>query len=84
MVDLFGHVYQTDFRSLPLPRKILRLFKFMFIELQIVPLMHTMLIESFCSMQAESKPQIISFGFMKSASGKRALEDLREIIFLVR
>lgn len=84
MVDLFGYVYQTDFRSLPLPRKILRSFKFMFIEIQIVPLMHTMLIKSFCSMQAESKPQIISFGFMKSASGKRALEDLREIIFLVR
>ena len=84
MVDIFGHVYQTDFRSLPLPRKILRSFKFMFIEIQIVPLMHTMLIESFCSMQTESEPQIIFFDFRKSESGKRALKDLRERIFLVR
>ena len=53
MVDLFGHVYQTDFRSLPLPRKILRSFKFLLIEIQIVPLMHTMLIESFCSIKEE-------------------------------
>lgn len=84
MVDLFEHVYQTDFRLLPLPRKIVRSFKFLLIEIQIVPLMHTMLIKAFCSMQVKSKPQIISLGFRKSESGKRALEDLREIIFLVR
>ena len=53
MIDLFGHVYQTDFRSLPFSRKILRSLKFVLIEIQIVPLMHTMLIESFCSIKAE-------------------------------
>ena len=85
MVDLFGHVYQTDYRSLPLSRKIVRSVKFLLIEIQIVPLMHTMLIEAFCSMQAEStEPKIISFDFRKSESGKRALEDLRERIFPVR
>ena len=85
MVDLFGHVYQTDFRSLTFSRKIVRSVNFLFIEMQIVPLMHTMLIEAFCSMQAEStEPKIISFDFRKSESGKRALEDLRERVFLVR
>ena len=53
MVVLFGHVYQTDFRSLPLSRKIVRSVKFLLIEIQIVPLMYTMLIESFCSIKAE-------------------------------
>ncbi len=85
MVDLFGYVYQTDFLSLTLSRKIVRSVNFLFIEIQIVPLMHTMLIESFCSMQAKSaEPKIISFDFRKSESGKRALEDLHERIFRVR
>lgn len=53
MIDLLGHVYQTDFRSLPFSRKILCSLKFMSIEIQIVPLIHTMLIESFCSVKAE-------------------------------
>ena len=53
MVEFFGYVYQTDFRSLTLSRKIVRSVKFLLIEIQIVPLMYTMLIESFCSIKAE-------------------------------
>lgn len=59
MIDFFTYVYKKDFFSLAFPKKIIRAFRLMLLEIQIAPLIHTTLIEMICCSQKESTSKFV-------------------------
>ena len=51
MVSFFIYVYKKDFSSLVFPKKIIKMFRFMLLEIQVTPLIHTTLVNIICETQ---------------------------------
>ena len=77
MVDFFAYVCKKDFSSLTFQKNFLRAVKFMLIEIQLAPLIHTTLIEMFSCTQKESGLKIVFPIFQKNTFVRSAVEDLR-------
>ena len=77
MVYFFLYVYRRDFRLITFPDRFFCAIKFVFIELQIIPLIHTTVIDMFCCLQKEERAKVIFFNFKKSTVPARlAIENL--------
>lgn len=76
MMHFFVYVYRRDLQLIVFPDRFFCAVKFVLIELQITPLIHTTIINMFCCLQKEESAKVIFFNFKKSASAKVAVEDL--------
>lgn len=76
MVYFFVYVYQKDFRLIAFPNRFFCSVKFIFTEIQIIPLIHTTVIDIFCCSQKENCAEVFSFRLKKSTPAKVAVEDL--------
>lgn len=76
MMHFFVYVYRRDLQLIIFPDRFFCTVKFVFIELQITPLIHTTIINMFCCLQKEERAKVIFFDFKKSAPAKVAVEDL--------
>ena len=81
MVSFFIYVYKKDFSSLAFPQKIIRMFRFMLLEIQIIPLIHTTLINMICETQEEPKFKLFFPLIKKNIFNRMAVESLHEKCF---
>lgn len=76
MTYFFIYVYRRDLQLIVFPDRFFYAVKFVFIELQITPLIHTTIINMFCCLQKEESAKVIFFNFKKSTPAKVVVEDL--------
>ena len=76
MIYFFMYVYKKDFLAFAFTRKIIQIFRFIFLEIQITPLIHTTLIDIICCLQKEPDSKFVIFQFKRSSPAKVAVENL--------
>ena len=81
MVSFFIYVYKKDFSSLAFPKKIIKMFSFMLLEIQVTPLIHTTLVNTICETQEEPKFKLIFPLIKKNIFNRMAVESLHEKYF---
>lgn len=82
MFDFGLYVYKKDLRCVKFPEKINSVFRFILLEIQIVPLIHTKLVEMFCDILKDKKVTI--FQVKKNILVRAAAEDLRGKVFSIK
>lgn len=81
MIRFFVYVYDNDLRPLPISKRFLCAFKFMVIEIQFIPIMHTTLINTICSVKEETNSKIEITQLGRSAPTQTVIKGLHGIIF---
>ncbi len=76
MMHFFVYVYRRDLQLIVFPDRFFCAVKFVFIELQITPLIHTTIINMFCCLQKDESTKVSFFNFKRSTPAKMAVEDL--------
>ena len=83
MVHFFRYVYKKNLKELAFREKIFDTIKFVFIEIQIIPLIHTAMVDGIASLQEESSLSKISFPLDKKNKFLKVLiEDFHQKKFL--
>lgn len=83
MVHFFRHVYKKNIKELAFPGKFFDTIKFVFIEIQIIPLIHTAMVDGIASLQEELSLSKISFPLDKKNKFLKVLiEDFHQKKFL--
>ena len=75
------YIYKNDFSSLAFPPKFIKMFRFMLLEIQIIPLIHTTLVNIICETQEEPKFKLVFPLIKKNIFNRMAVESLHEKCF---
>ena len=81
MISFFVYVYAHDLRPIPIAKRFFCVFKFIVIEIQFVPVMHTALINTICSAKKEANAKIEITQLRRSAPTQTMIKGLHGMIF---
>ena len=81
IVSFFIYVYKKDFSSLTFSKKNIKMFRFMLLEIQIIPFIHTTLVNIICEAQEEPKFKPVFPLIKNNIFNRMTVESLHEKYF---